>query len=136
MIVLDASVALKWFVPSEPLAAEAAGVLDEIAADPRPYAVPELFMNELLAVLPRLPGVTTDGVASALSLVESLGLARIGNGHDLLAAAAGFACDWGLSGYDATYLAAAALGNGVWLTADARAARRVPRRHLVRVLGR
>ena len=136
MIVLDASVALKWFAPAEPLATAAATVLDDIGSDPRPYAVPELFMNELLAVLTRLPGATTHEVASALSLVESLGLARIGNGHDLLAAAAGFSCDWGLSGYDATYVAAAALGNGVWLTADARAARKVRRRHLVRLLGR
>lgn len=135
MIVLDASVATKWFVPAEPLAAEAERVLDAIAADPRPYAVPELFMNELVAVLARLPGATTGQVVSAVSLVESLGLARIGNGHQLLATAAGFACDWGLSGYDAVYVAAAALGNGVWLTADDRAARKIRRKHLVRVLG-
>jgi predicted nucleic acid-binding protein len=135
VIVLDASVALKWFVAGEPLAADAANVLDAIAADPRPYAVPELFMNELLAVLARLPGATRDQIGAALALIESLGLARIGNGHDLLTMAAGFACDWGLTGYDAVYLAAAALGDGVWLTADARAARKVRRKHLVHVLG-
>lgn len=135
MIVLDASVAIKWFVRDEPLAAAALHVLDAIGADPRPYAVPELFLNELLAVLARLPDATTEQTTRALSLVESLGLARIGNGHELLAAAAGFACDWGLSGYDAVYLAAAALGDGVWLTADGRAARKVRRRGLVRVLG-
>jgi predicted nucleic acid-binding protein len=135
VIVLDASVAAKWFVPGEPLSAEAERVLDAIAADPRPYAVPELFMNELLAVLVRLPGATTEQVVAAMSLVESLGLARIGNGHELLATAAGLACDWGLSGYDAIYVAAAALGDGVWLTADDRAARKIARRTLVRVLG-
>lgn len=135
MIVLDASIATKWFVSTEPLSAEAARVLDEVAADPRSYAIPELFMNELLAVLARLPGATAEQVGTALTLVESLGLARIGNGHELLAAAAGFACDWGLSGYDAVYVAAAALGEGVWLTADTRAARRVRRKELVRVLG-
>jgi predicted nucleic acid-binding protein len=117
VIILDTSVATKWFVPAEPLAAEAERVLDAIAADPQPYAVPELFMNELLAVLARLPGATTEQVVSAVSLVESLGLARIGNGHELLATAAGFAGEWGLSGYDAVYVATAALGNGVWLTA-------------------
>lgn len=135
MIVLDASVATKWFVPTEPLAADAERVLDAIADDPRPYAVPELFMNELLAVLARLPGVTTEQVVSAVSLVESLGMARIRNGHELLATAAGFACDWGLTGYDAVYVAAAALGDGVWLTADDRAARKVRRKDLVHVLG-
>jgi predicted nucleic acid-binding protein len=135
VIVLDASVSLKWFVPGEPLAAEAAKVLDAIAADPGPYVVPELFMNELLAVLARLPGATRDQVNEALAMIESLGLARIGNGHELLTTAATFACDWGVTGYDAVYLAAAAMGDGVWLTADARAARKVRRRNLVRLLG-
>jgi len=42
----------------------------------------------------------------------------------------------GLSSYDAVYVALASLTGGVWLTADARAAAKVPRRGLVRVLGR
>lgn len=135
MIVLDTSVALKWFVDGEPLADEAAAVLDDIGRDPGPYVVPELFMNEFLAVLSRLPGTTTKRVQQALTLVESLGLARAGNGHDLLANAARYAGDWGLSGYDAVYVALAALGGGVWLTADERAAKKVRRAKLVRVLG-
>ena len=97
-MIVDASVSLEWFVPGEPLAADAAKVL-------------------------------------ALALIESLGLARIGNGHDLLTAAAGFACDWGVAGYDAVYLAAAAMGDGVWPTADAGAARKVRRPNLVHLLG-
>jgi predicted nucleic acid-binding protein len=134
--IVDASVALKWFVDGEPLVAEARAVLDGIAEDPQPYAVPELFMNELLAVLARLPGATSARVREAMALVESLGLARIGNGHDLLARAADLACEWGLSGYDATYVALASLAGGVWLTADARAAAKVRHKRLVRVLGR
>ena len=51
MIVVDASVAIKWFVTNEPLVAEAGRVLAEIERDPSPYVVPDLFMNELLAVL-------------------------------------------------------------------------------------
>ena len=136
MTVLDASVALKWFVEDEPLVDEARTVLDAIGEDPAPYAIPELFMNELLAVLARLPGANAERVQKALDLVESLGLARIGNGHELLAAAAGFACDWGLSGYDAVYVALASLTSGVWLTADARAAAKVRRKGLVCLLGR
>ena len=136
MKVLDASIALKWFVGSEPLANEARAILDDIESDPRPYVVPELFMNELLAVLSRLPGMTTGQLREALSLVESLGLARIANGHELLATAAAFAVEWRVSGYDATYLALATLTDGVWLTADERAAKRVPRKGLVRLLSR
>lgn len=127
MIVLDASVAIKWFVKDEPLVAEAGRVLEAIEQDPSSYVVPDLFMNELLAVLCRLSGNDSTKVKEALALVEALGLTRVGNGHELLALAADFAARWGLSGYDATYLALAELTNGVWLTADARAAKRVTR---------
>jgi predicted nucleic acid-binding protein len=136
MIVLDASVALKWFVADEPLVEQALGVLHEIERDPRPYLVPELFMNELLAVLTRLPGATTEDVRQAVALVEALGLSRHANGHELLELAAELACGWRISGYDAVYVALASLGRGVWLTADTRAARmvRARRRSLVRLL--
>ena len=135
MIVVDASVAIKWFVTDEPLVEEATRVLTEIGRDPSPYAVPDLFMNELLAVLCRLPGSRSSSVREALSLVEALGMARVGNGHELLALAADFAARWKLSGYDAVYVALAAMSDGVWLTADARAAHRIGKAGLVRVLG-
>lgn len=64
-----------------------------------------LFMTELLAVLARMRGVTTADVTEALSLVESLGTHRIANGQELLVTAAALAVDWGLSEYDATYVA-------------------------------
>ena len=73
-------------------------MLAEIGRDPSPYAIPDLFMNELLAVLYRLPGSRSSKVQEALSLVEALGMARIGNGHELLALAADFAERWKLSG--------------------------------------
>ena len=104
MIDLDASVAIKWFVTEEPLVDEAAQVLDEIGRDPAPYGVPDLFLNELLAVLCRLPGSRSPQVQEALSLVEALGMARVGNGRELLARAADFAGRWNLSGYDAVYV--------------------------------
>lgn len=135
MIVVDTSVALKWFVTDEPLVQEAGYVLNEIERDPSPYLVPELFMNELLAVLCRLPGSQPSRVQQALALVEALGLTRVGNGHELLELAADFARLWRLSGYDAVYVALAALTDGVWLTADSRAGHRVGHRDLVRLLG-
>ena len=135
MIVLDASVAIKWFVKDEPLVEEAEQVLLAIERDPTSYLVPDLFMNELLAVLCRLPGSQRSSVQEALALVEALGLTRIGNGHELLALAADFAFRWRLTGYDAIYVALAALSDGAWLTADARAVLRVGRSSLVSLLG-
>ena len=62
-------------------------------------------------------------------------MTRVGNGHELLALAAAFAGRWGLSGYDAVYVALASLAEGVWLTADERAVRRIGRNKLARLLG-
>ena len=62
-------------------------------------------------------------------------MTRVGNGHELLALAADFAGRWRLSGYDAVYLALASLAGGEWLTADARAVRRVANSDLVSLLG-
>ena len=68
-------------------------------------------------------------------LVEALGLSRVGNGHELLELAAAFAARWNLSGYDAVYVALAALVDGVWITADERAVRRIGNSKLTRLLG-
>lgn len=133
MIVLDASVAVKWFVGGEPLVKEASAVLDHVERAPDDFVVPELFMNEVLAVLAKLGDKAR--VTEAMMLVEELGIPRVGNGHELLQAAAAVACDWGLSGYDATYVALARLSGAKWLTADARAAKKVRQSSLVMLLG-
>ncbi len=134
MIVLDASVALKWFVNDEPLVGEAGAVLADIERDPRPYGVPEFFMNELVAVLARMKDASREQIQEAIALVESLGLARFGNGHQLLELAIEFAIRWRLSGYDAVYVALASLSKGVWLTADIQAAAKIDDRRLVKIL--
>lgn len=134
MIVLDASVALKWFSPEEPLAAEASRVLDEVERAPEQFLVPDIFMAECLAVLCRMRGATVEQVQQAIELLESLGMSRIPIGHDVLQLAARYALEWKLSGYDAIYVALASLSSATWLTADERAARRVKVSALARVL--
>jgi predicted nucleic acid-binding protein len=135
VIVLDASVALKWFIEGEPLADEARRVRDEIEHQPDNFIVPDLFFNEVLSVLVRLPSASSKTVRETIYLLESLGMARIANGHELLRDAAEVAMTLRLSGYDAIYVAVAASVGGQWLTADARAAARVKRHGLVKLLG-
>ena len=113
---------------------QAKRVLDEVQRDPQKYAVPEMFMAECFAVLSRFRGATVESVREAMSRLESLGIERVSLGHDLLERAAAFSIGDGLSGYDAIYLALASLTNGIWLTADVRAARRVSDKRLVQVL--
>ena len=135
MIVVDASVAIKWFVTGEPLVEEAVQVLTAIERDPSFHSVPDPFMNELLPVPCLLPGSHPPKVQESLDLVKALGMTRLGRGYELLSLAADFAGRWNISGYDAVYVALAALSDRVWSPAAARAERRFEYRRLVRLLG-
>jgi predicted nucleic acid-binding protein len=106
----------------------------QIRDAPATFAVPELFFNEMLAVLARLVGADAEGLRAHLDALQDLGLARIGNGRQLLATAADLACRHGLGGYDAVYAASALLTSGRWLTADARAHRKIQKLRISRAV--
>lgn len=132
--ILDASVAIKWFLADEPGREEALAILDDVCDHPTHFAVPELFFNEMLAVLARLVGSNTVELHGYLDALQDLGFERIGNGRELLAAAAELACGYGLTGYDSIYAASARLVGGHWVTADAKAHKRIQRLRISRVV--
>ena len=134
LTILDASVAIKFFIVEESGAKSAAAVLDEIKNQPEKFAVPELFFCEMLSVLCRL---TRDArhVREYMDALQDLGLERVGHGRVLLGHAAKLACRYRLRGYDAIYLATAELCGGTWLTADHKAARQLHSNRHVRLLG-
>jgi predicted nucleic acid-binding protein len=132
VIVLDASVAAKWFV-LERDSDKAKRVLDQVQEEPEAFAVPELFFVEMLNVLSRTDP-STPRVRQYMSDLEDLGLTRLAHGHDLLGAAAALACDRGLSGYDAIYAATAQMLEGTWLTADDKAHRKISALRISRLL--
>ena len=134
LLVIDASVAVKWFVSSEPGAAEAIEILDRIRDSPAEFVVPELFFNEMLAILTRLLGRDDAAVRSYLEALQDLGFQRIGNGRELLARAAQLACAHHLTGYDAVYAASAQLIAGCWLTADDKAQRKIRRLRISKIV--
>lgn len=51
--ILDASVAIQWFVADEVDHSEAIRILCQVRDSPFLFVVPELFFNEMLAVLAR-----------------------------------------------------------------------------------
>lgn len=122
--ILDASVAVKWFVEEEPGSEEARRHLLAIQSDPFGYAVPELFFCEMLATFCKLLRDETR-IKRYLSLLQDLGFARLGNDREVLDKAAAIAVSRGLRGYDAVYAANAALTGGVWLTADKKAHQKI-----------
>ncbi len=121
--VIDASVAIKWFVLEQGQEG-AFSILESIQNSPKHYAVPELFFNEMLAVLCRIEK-DVKKVQRHLYLLENLGFERVGNGSELLALAAQLSIAHHLTGYDAIYAATAKLLGGIWVTADARAHQRI-----------
>ena len=132
--ILDASVAIKWFVANEAGRVEALQILDDVRDSPSRYAVPELFFSEMLAVLVRLLRGDCDALQSYLDAIQDLGLERIGNGREILTRAGDLACRHGLGGYDAVYAASAQLSGGCWLTADLRAHRKIQRLKISRIV--
>lgn len=130
--VIDASVAVRWFLVEEADSA-ADSVLREVIAKPEVFAVPELFSFEVLAVLcrthPRGALVFRKGLLPLLSA----GVLRHPMTESLAAQAELFVAQ-GLTGYDACYAALAHELRGVWLTYDVRAHKRIRRRHVSHLL--
>jgi len=123
--VLDASVAVKWFAPdgdSDDAVAES--LLREVAAHPRRFAVPELFIYELLSVLCRRLRQARD-VSIAVDRVGRLGIRRVRLDERLARRVARLAFERRLTGYDACYAALAFEIDGRWLTFDRAAHARV-----------
>jgi len=131
--ILDASVAVKWYAVDEPGRAEALNILEQVQDAPAGFVVPELFFNEMLTVLARLTSSVT-ALRTHMEGLQGLGFERVGNGRELLSEAAGFVTRHRLSGYDAIYAGCARLTGGIWLTADARAHRRLQKQKISRLI--
>lgn len=120
-VVVDASVAIKWFL-QEPETSVAKRAARAIAAGSMRAAVPELFYFEVHAVMarryPDFARWTQDGAA----WLTALPLMRVPFSAELARAAQPFV-EQGLTGYDATYAALAVTVQATWITYDEKAYR-------------
>ncbi len=134
-VVIDASVALKWFVHEDPATDTAARAqLTRIVEGDDEAVVPELFFFEVLAFLiRRLP--TIPEIARAMNALTRLGLHRLALDPEVTNEATRLAMDHGLTGHDATYAALASSLDGTWVTFDAEAHRRVEGLGISELLG-
>jgi predicted nucleic acid-binding protein len=114
--VLDASVALRWLLASTP-EPDAEAVMARVVAEPKQFAVPELFPFECFSVLSRLHPRAERAWRDGVEPVLNSGVERYPFTDKLLTAALPFVKQ-GLTGYDASYAALAKLTNGTWLTYD------------------
>ena len=116
VIVIDASVAIKWFVIEEGHE-KAREILAQVLSNPQDFVVPELFFFELANIINRVVIEDSDVRLSLFEELLDLGLLRSYFSKELAPYVRKFQ-KLGLSGYDASYVALAELSGGVWVTAD------------------
>lgn len=122
-IVIDASVAIKWFVKENDHEA-ALEILSKVLSTPNKFAVPELFFYELANILNRIIEDDLDPRFELFEKLLDLNITRAVYTKELGTKIRKFQ-RLGLSGYDASYVALAEFIGGRWLTADKKAHQRI-----------
>lgn len=120
-MVIDSSVAFKWFDTAERGADVAAQLLREHQRDATALIAPALLAPEVINAL-ICRGATTTAIEQAIGFLGDVELLVAPIDSDLLAAAARIACAERLALYDATFIALAARPDAELLTADRRQA--------------
>ncbi len=134
MWVIDASVAVRWFLKNE-RHPHADAILQRLLGCPEAFAVPELFCFEVYAILSRMhPHGQTVFAEGVVPLLQS-GIFRQPMTETLAQQGAIFVKK-GLTGYDACYAALAWELKGTWLTFDNKAHRCIVKEHTSHLLGK
>ena len=138
-LVLDASVAAKWFLPAsdEPLIGEAQDLLDCSLRERIPFLVPDLFWAELANVFWKAVArnrITQEHAQASITKARELRL-RVLPSFDLIEQALLIALASDRPVYDSLYIAAAIANATQFLTADERLVNATGARFPVRWLG-
>ena len=130
--VLDASVALRWYIEEERV--ESADAIHRRVIDqPHLFAVPELFAYEVFSTIFRIHPKPREAFEEGILPLLRSGILRYPLTDGVAHRAARFVSS-GLTGYDAVYAALAEELGAVWLTFDAEAHLRIQPEHLSRDL--
>jgi predicted nucleic acid-binding protein len=117
--VIDASLAVKWFLDDE-AHPNADAILCRLIDHPESFAVPELFCFEVYAVLCRIHPSGHRVFIKGMIPILNGGIFRRPMTENLARQATRYVLK-GLSGYDAAYAALAHEMKGMWLTFDDKA---------------
>ena len=139
LFVLDASVAAKWFLPSEEetLTEQALELLYRYTTNQVRLLVPDVFWAEFGNILWKAVSQgrwTKDAAAAAIATMKDRNLPTISS-LELLEAAFGIANSFQRSVYDSLYVALAVSSNAQLLTADKRLANALAASQPVKWLG-
>ena len=134
-VVLDASVVVKWFRQEESLGNLAVALRDAYTSGALRIAVPTLLANEVANVLCCQQDRTTSQVQEELESLFSMELVWRAPAPMLMCRAVELARRYGITAYDATYLAVSEVELAPFVTADERLLRKLTGFPLVRFLG-
>ena len=124
--ILDSSVVMKWFsAEDEPYLKEALLLRRGFLEQRWCLAIPDLVLYEVANVLHIKTPLTVRDVENALASLELMGLEVIFPELSLLCRAVFFAEEWGLSVYDAVFVALAEGTGFPLITADAECLRKL-----------
>ena len=126
--VLDASVALRWYIEEE-RNESADAVHRRVIDQPSAFAVPELFAYEVFSTMFRVHPKPREAFEEGILPLLRSGLLRYPMTDGIAQRAARFVAS-GLTGYDAVYAALAEELGAVWLTFDGEAHSRIQAEHL------
>jgi predicted nucleic acid-binding protein len=126
-LVIDASVAAKWFLPDEPFSESALELLRQATAGTTNFIVPDLFFSECGNILwkaARRKRLSGEETLAAIQLIEELQLMTV-PAAGLLENTMLIARNYYRSFYDSLYLAVAAKQQAVLITADEKLAKAI-----------
>lgn len=118
MIVIDTSIAFKWFSESEIDHKKALKILEVHLSGKNPVFVPDLFLYELTNAWSTKTNLTFKDIANNLRLLEKLRLNLFPVDYKLCLFSSKMAKKYGISVYDAVYLVLARQKNCPLITAD------------------
>jgi len=134
MVVVDASVVLRWFVQQKGFEA-AEDWLQRFIADPDLLVAPDLLRFEVHGAMARFNPRRDPGWSRrSFQRFERLGLRMLSSDRALFDRALELAAELRIAGYDALYVAHAEALGVPWLTADQRILRRLAKDPRVKAL--
>jgi len=117
VLILDASVAVKWFT-MEPLRDKALIIRDRYVSGELDLEAPSLLYYEVANALRYNPRFGIEEVRSAVKALEDLAITVYDFRGELASRAIELAYRFGITVYDAAYVALAAIKNATLYTAD------------------
>jgi predicted nucleic acid-binding protein len=119
-LVIDASVAAKWFLPDEPFSTTALELLHRATAGTTEFIVPDLFFSECGNILwkaARRKRLSAEEALAAIQVIEQLQPLTV-PAAGLLESTLQIARKYDRTFYDSLYLAVAAKQQAILVTAD------------------